>query len=351
VHDADGPKREKKRDTWGRPRGGLAGLADFFRGLPERLRRPESLLMLMALLASLGAHMPPYMGLGALADYFEHLEQKKEKAKPVEVSFDVTTEPTPATPPPEPQAPEKKRRAEKPKREKPPPEPPAPVPEQPKKPELRVSQLEMPKLPPPDVQRKQSITQKSDDPNVEPPPNAEYLAEENRRVEEETVAKVTDETKNDPEPQAAAPQAPGPEESGDSRENERGREKGGDTKEQMASAARNEPQRTAPASSQAQPAQPAVPKQAPREATPQMPTVVHDPMGTFVLAPARPAQTGQRGRAGSEGARANLKVSWQAFEQTYGAEQLAQDRLPREARRRGAGREKRGTEVRAALEN
>jgi TonB family protein len=308
--------------------------------------------MLMALLASIGAHMPPYVGLGALADYFEHVERAKPKPKPVEVSFDVApSEPAQEEPPKvEPPKPEK-RRAEKAKPEKPKPEKTPPPVEEPKKPEdLRVSQLELPK-PPPSELRKQSITQKSEDPDVEPPPNAQYLAEENRRVEEETVAKVTDETKNDPDPQAAAPQAPGPEESGDSRQDERGQEKGGDTRDLVASAARREPE--PPPSAPSQPTRPAVAKQAPQKEAPQMPTIIRDPMGSFVLAPAKPAQAAQRGREGSEAAAApaNLKVSWRAFEQTYGAEQLAQDRMPREAKRRGAGREKRWAEFRAAVEN
>jgi TonB family protein len=352
VNDADGPQRRKKGDARGGPQAGLAGLVDFFRSVPERIRRPESLLMLMAILASLGAHMPPYMGLGALADYFDNLEREKPKPEPVEVNFDVASEPA-SVPRPKPVQPEPLR-AQKPKPEKPQAEKPQPVPQPPKKePDLRISQLELPKqpMPPPEQQRKQSITQKSEDPNVEPPPNAQYLAEENRRVEEETVAKITDETKNDPEPQAAAPQAPGPEESGDSREDERGHEKGGDTNDKVASAAQREP--APPPSAATPPAQPAQPRQAPREAAPPQPMVVHDPMGTFVLAPTRPGQAAQRGKQGSEGsaAPANLKVSWRAFEQTYGAEQLAQDRMPREARRRGAGREKRWSEFRAAVEN
>jgi TonB family protein len=351
VHDADGPQRGKERHSRGRPQAGLAGLIAFFRSLPQRLRRPESLLMLMAMLASLGAHMPPWVGLGALADYFDRIQREQPKPKPVEVSFDLETPPTPAVQPPEPPKPEPLR----PQKRKPEQQKLAqiePPPEAPKPPDLRISQLELPKqpLPPPEEQRKQSITQKSDDPNVEPPPNAQYLAEENRRVAEETVAKVTDETKNDPDPQASAPQAPGPEESGDSHEDERGREKGGDTRDEVASAAQREPQ---PPPSAPAPPRVAQPKQAPREAVPQQPIIVRDPMGTFVLTPARAAQAAQRGSQGSEGSAApsNLKVSWRAFEQTYGAEQLAQDRMPREARRRGAGREKRWTEFRAAVEN
>ena len=45
-------------------------IVEAVRSVPERLKRPESLLMIMALLASLGAHMPPYIGLGALAEFF-----------------------------------------------------------------------------------------------------------------------------------------------------------------------------------------------------------------------------------------------------------------------------------------
>jgi TonB family protein len=308
--------------------------------------------MLMALLASIGAHMPPWIGLGALADYFQHKEQEREKAKPVEVSFEVPPS-EPAAEPPKPEPP-KPLRAQKPKPARQKPEPqklPAPMPEPEKKKEEKlISQLELPKPPPePAQQRRQSITQKSEDPNVEPPPDAKYLAEESRRVEEETVAKVTDETKNDPDPQAAAPQAPGPEESGDSLKDERGREKGGDTRDEIASSSQRQPQpEPAPAN---QPARPSQPKLAPQQQVPQAPTIVHDPMGSFVLAPSRAAQAGQRGREGSEGQPANLKVSWRAFEQTFGAEQLAQDRMPREAKRRGAGREKRWSEFRAAVEN
>lgn len=314
--------------------------------------------MLMAIVASLGAHMPPYVGLGALADYFERTEQAQEKQKPVEVSFEIDQ--TPPQVPPTPVAPEPPRVVpEKPKpiRKKAPekqaePEVTKPEPE----PEKRVAELELQKpelpTPPPSRDRKQSITQKSVDPNVEPPPNAEYLADENQRVEEETVAKITDETKNDPDPQAAAPQAPGPEESGDSLEEERGQEKGAvESNEQKPSLARNQqpPAPSAPAQ------RPSVSRQAPQQEVAPAPVIVHDPMGTFVIMPTRPSQRAQAGRQGQAGApnaaAPNLKVSWSAFEQTYGAEQLAQDRMPREAKRRGAGREKRWAEFRAAIEN
>jgi TonB family protein len=82
--------------------------------------------------------------------------------------------------------------------------------------------------------------------------------------------------------------------------------------------------------------------------------VIRDPLGTFVLAPSTPHQHDHEhggGPAGAGGKAPNLKVSWRAFEEQFGAEQLAQDRLPREAKRRGAGREKRWEEFRAAIEN
>ncbi|HEX6243323.1 MAG TPA: hypothetical protein VFZ61_20560, partial [Polyangiales bacterium] len=193
MQDSGAPKSSKERDPWGRP--GLAGLVAFLRGLPARWRRPESLLMLMALLASLAAHMPPWVGLGALADYFERTESEREQQKPVEVSFEVDNTPPQVAPPeqpeqrPEPEKvrpPKKKAAPKQAEKEQPKPEP---------EPEKKVAQLELQKPaipePPPAPNRKQSITQKSQDPSVEPPPNAAYLAEENQRVEQETVADVT----------------------------------------------------------------------------------------------------------------------------------------------------------------
>jgi TonB family protein len=335
------------------------------RSLPERLKRPESLLMLMALLASLGAHMPPWVGLGALADFFRKHEAEHAKSKPVEVSYEFSdsNKPPEVAPPPEPEpakkAPSKRdRRAER-EKEKPKPKLEPKLEEEKKKePDPKVSQLELPKpsepQPPPEPpqQRRQSITQKSVDPNVEPPPEAQYLAEENQRVAEETVAKVTSETKNDPDTQAAAPEAPGPEKSGDSLEQERGAEHGGETEHKSPQEARAA---QPPPSAQQPQLRPSQSAREAREAVAADSIVVHDPMGTFVMQAPRAAQTGQKGQQGREGAQSarvpNLKVSWSAFEQTYGAEELAQDRLPREAKRRGAGREKRWAEFRAAVEN
>jgi TonB family protein len=350
-----------------RPPSGLRAVLEAFRSIPERLRRPESLLMLLALFASVGVHMPPYLGLGALADYFESQERARPKEEPLPpVEFELNEQPKaepapnePTEPEPEKPKPERKKREPEKKIAKPEPE----KQEEPKPAELAVTQPPPEPLPP-QQNRKQSITQKSEDPNVEPPPDAKYLAEESRRVEEETVAAVTSETKDDPNPNAAAPQDDGPEKAGDSRDDERGAMKGARDEQQQQAAARQRREEALPRPQQ--PAQPApTPPQTarsdrrgspqPERAETPAEVVVRDPLGSFVLAPSNPST--QRGGArekstqGSGQKAPSIKVSWRAFEQTFGAEQLAQDRMPREARRRGAGREKRWDEFRAAIEN
>lgn len=324
--------------------------------------------MLLALFASMGVHMPPYLGLGALADYFEQQERAQKKEAPAPVEFELASDPklAPPSPPPEPPASElpKPREPEKKKREpeKKVAQPTPPEPEKKKLPELAISKPQTVEPPPPSQDRKQSITQKSDDPDVEPPPDTKFLAEESRRVEEETVASVTSETKDDPNPNKAAPQAEGDEKAGDSRSDERGAQRGArdESARQMASRERNEDATPRPPSPQqpAQPAQPARPERSGATPTPRAEApaevVVRDPLGSFVLAPANPtpARAGSRAQSAQSGsAQPNIKVSWRAFEDTFGAEQLAQDRMPREARRRGAGREKRWDEFRAAIEN
>jgi TonB family protein len=345
----------------------LRAIVDALRTIPERLRRPESLLMLLALFASIGVHMPPYLGLGALADYFGRQERERQKEAPEPITFDVVSDPQ-APPAPAPvDEPEPEQRPEKAKKEEKKRPEPEKLAEPEKKEEPKPEELALAQPPPeplpPQLNRQQSITQKSEDPNVEPPPDAKYLAEESRRVEEETVASVTSETKDDPNPNEAAPQAEGLEESGDSRDDERGAMKGSQSEDKREMAARERREDATPRPST--PAQPVPdarrPARAERSGATESPRaeapaelVVRDPLGSFVLAPSHPtpARAGSRAQAGQQGAkRPNLKVSWRAFEDTFGAEQLAQDRMPREARRRGAGREKRWDEFRAAIEN
>lgn len=368
--DQQKPERPEKAG------GGAAALVDWVRSLPDRLKRPETLLMLMAILASLGAHMPPYISLGALADYFKAHPPMKAAAPPVEVSFEVNAPSEPKEEDPEPEQPAPEEPKKKPKKAIKPPEKLAklepekkkkPEPEPPK-PELKVSEVTVqpppPPPPPPALERKQSVTQKSEDPNVEPPPDAKFLAEESRRVEEETVAMLRDQNHDDPQPNAAAPQAAGAEEPGDAKDDQRGEQKGADKPEpaepgpQKPALAMREPSAPPPPPDTARPSptRPAQPTQAPAPAIAPG-TVIQDPLGSFVLAPANPSQRSQgsqRAVSATDAARANpanLKVSWRAFEDTFGAEQLEKDRMPPGAKRRGAGREKKWAEFRAAIEN
>jgi TonB family protein len=172
------------------------------------------------------------------------------------------------------------------------------------------------------------------------------------RVQEESIASVTSETRDDPKPKAAAPMSAEPEHAGDSRESEKGAQHGAQEDQQkQAAAQQRQPKAEAPPEGQPN----ATPSQAPRAPAAEAPkeTIIRDPLGTFVLAAQAPQHDHKEGGgpAGAGGKAPNLKVSWRSFEEQFGAEQLAQDRLPREAKRRGAGREKRWEDFRAAIEN
>jgi outer membrane biosynthesis protein TonB len=198
-------------------------------------RRSGYALFAVALLASLAVHLPVYEVLGVLRDRLFAEEQARRQAEPVE--FELTFNdvppalPAPATPvdatPPDQVAPADV----KPERVKP--QRPVDVEAQPK-PE-REPQLELPKpkpetqpapptppvpTPPPPVNNRQSVIQRSQDPNVEPPPDAKYLAEQNQRVEEETAASVTNMQEDAPETQLGAPRNSADQEAGESAETE-----------------------------------------------------------------------------------------------------------------------------------
>lgn len=364
MRERGGPEQNGEHEAGSQRPTALGAVLATLRSLPERLKRPESLLMLLAIMASLGAHMPPYLGLGALADYFTEQEKKRPKEALPPVEFEIAETDTPSEPDVDEPLPEPKPEKPKPEPKKKKPDPPK-AKQEPKKQVVEVVPQKPALTPPPEPPkeaRKQSVTQKSEDPSVEPPPDAKYLAEENQRVEEEEIASVTSESMNDPKPQASAPKAPGDEKAGDSIDDARGAEQGGKTEQQKQMASRERAQQASPRppsaaqtppSSQAPPRPtPPAPQQAPRAEAPAE-TVYRDPLGSFTLAPANPTppRPSSQQPSGAAGARPNIKVSWQAFEQTFGAEQLAQDRMPREAKRRGAGREKRWEEFRAAIEN
>ncbi len=184
---------------------------------------PSALVLIAAVVVSLGLHLNAYVGLGALGA----LLGGRTSSRPMEVSIDVVElgepstpsdamesasslerppEPGVALPPPpdEPPAPRARRedpsptpaRTEAPRPRpapaSPPPVAPAPTPPPPATP------------PPPDDRR--SIVQRSEDPDVENP-DARFLADQARVVEEESVANLRSTLRDDADPQAASAQA------------------------------------------------------------------------------------------------------------------------------------------------
>jgi TonB family protein len=180
-----------------------------------RLSRPSLVVFCVAVIASLLIHFPVYEVLGVLARAFERV--KPEPAPPSQIEFEVADNAPPQAKPPEPIAkPNQKRErqqkaAEKPAKPEQAQKAPTPKVEPPKlapkldpkpKPELAPPP---PPEPPHQIENKLAVTQKSDDPKVPPPDNARFIAEENRRVAEESVASVRSLTENDDQPSASAP--------------------------------------------------------------------------------------------------------------------------------------------------
>lgn len=363
-----------------------------------RWSRPSLLVFCAALIASVSIHLPVYTVLGKLAAVFDH-EKPRAPLAPSTVEFEVSTTPPPAAEQkqaePKLEAKEQQQRAHAPKPPPPKPEPRVakaePKPEPPK-PELKLAPT--PTLPPPPdtpkpLENKLAVTQKSDDPNVPPPDNARFIAEENRRVAEESIASVRSLTENDEKPSASAPRAA--ENQGNAEQDEpaelqnvqgedrripdkrEAREKpltpsqlghGAERDEAVARAptqggapSRTEARREVAAGSQQVGGQEEV-------------LVIQDGAGSIRIRRALPghgagneggeAQKGARAaQAAREGARAgsgtNLKLSWSQFESTFGAEQLREQRdaylQQRRSQSRGGQREEDWRKFRAAVEN
>ena len=360
-----------------------------------RLWRHSLWVFAAALIASLCIHLPVYEALGVLADTLLH---SPEPAKSTTVEFEL--------PPLAPVAPEEKDKpvpvepeklAEK-------EEPPAPIPEKPpqRAPEPTPKQIAVkpelvpptPKEPPPPVANPLAVTQKSDDPNVEAPENPQFIAEENRRVEEESIANVRNMHRDDPEPEPSSrpSQAEEKAEAGDADETE-----AADLRDVTGSEERKANEREA----QQKPEQPSEPSAGDREANalaraeppPQPATeqlapsrasgapsggeeetlVVQDAAGTFVIRKRpRGAGEGDDGgklkpgtpsserttRASSQqrpGTQPNLRLSWSQFEDTFGEEDLREQRqaylAQRRSRAQGQNRQQMWKKFRAAIEN
>lgn len=365
--------------------------------LPVQMRPrtaiPPMAALAIALVVSGGIHVPVYVGLGILEKLLAAREIELAMAEPVELEFLEAEEPpapTPEEPPPlpeeaEPEDPARNDAVDEPQAT--PPTPAAPEPEPEPEPVVAPPAPAATPPPPPPRENLRSVEHRSRDPNVEPPPDAQHLAEENSRVEEETQARIRNPNLNDENPQpASTPSTSESAEEGDASDTQEAQladAEGSDARDPTPEEVRQPPRRptrpsTSPTPSVAEAAQgdgrtggadaPSRPREAagggarargggePVETTT---IVVDDGNGRFtVRVPVRPEGSGPgaeggpavagngRGREGSgrsggaagRGARTarggaasgqgapNLRLSWSDFASIYGEDELQRER-------------------------
>ncbi len=320
----------------------------------RRYREPVAIAFALALIASLFVHLPVYEVLGDLADRIRLQEEEARKAvtfEPAEVDFDV-----PGSAEPERRKKKSARAREKAKRERL-----ARAVEAETRAEVQQKQT-----PPPELTSPQAVQQHSSNPELEPD-NPEFIAEENNRVEEETVAQVRNMIRDDATPSPGSQQKPSDtlEEQGNAREEQIAelRNKDGSDARKVTE---EEAQRKRPDKAiKADPMQAErVSRQAPdgkrsndaqdRTAQAAEDTLtITDPSGTFSIR--RPSNSAQGGGERAQGKGPGGKMAWSQFEAAVGSEKLNEDRraylAERKSSQRGIAREKTWNEFRAAIEN
>jgi hypothetical protein len=371
-----------------------------------RFLRPSIAIFCLALLASLCIHLPVYEALGQLASVLLRAPAA-DKAGIVELEL-APLAPTPApAPPPKLSRREAKAKAEAEAKKQKEPElkkPPAPQPDAKKQPQLAVQPpvpvqpVPVEVVPAPPVQplptpadRPLAVRQKTDNPNETKPDNAHFIAEENRRVEEETVARIRNMQRDDTPTASAGPTKPDDDEGNANKTDiaDQHDVKGSNERPPTEREAARKPDRPSQDSAGQRNAEaaprPSGQDSAPpsREVTPARASgaplaggepetiVINDGSGSFRIRKLPPGQgpgaaggaqqpgkasnvrnnrAGQRAQAG-----ANLRLSFAQFEQTFGADELAAQREAYLAQRRSAaaghGHQKSWKEFRAALEN
>lgn len=369
-----------------------------------RWSRSSLLVFAAALLASLSIHLPVYEVLGVLARAFEE-QEAAAPALPSQIEFELDdSEPQAKQDELEPEADAQKDKRAKPdpkdeqdktakrperKRERAEPKPKKPQPPEPeiKKPEVVVTPPPEPSKP---IENKLAVTQKSDDPDVPPPVNSRFIAEENRRVEEEMIASVRSLTENDEQPSASAPKAP--DDQLGNAEEEKPAElqdvKGEDSRipdkieakqkplspsqlgqgDKQSEAVAHAPERGGSPSKDDTPREIAAGSE--RVGGEEQTVVIQDGSGTIRIRRTPPGKgpgnaggeprkganaAGERDSGGRRGAGENLKLSWSQFESTFGEKELREQRdaylEQRRTRSRGGQREENWRKFRAAVEN
>lgn len=404
--------------------------------LPQRKRLekalflPPAIVLTLALLGSLAVHLPIYAGLGALSHWLER--QEPTSSEPIELtlldpttpsdvpspsldpddpSIDPLEEPLERTPE-EPDAPTPRRVPPRPEE---PPTVEAPVRQETPPPPEVAPTPPPPPPPPPSVDERRAIVQRSDDPPEEAPPDAQFIAEQARDVEEQTVASITNSLRDDPEPTPSEQHEAAIEEPGDSDEHVAAdlRDVEGDDRRRVVREEAERPEaRETEASVSRQPRAASAESLDPGTAESAREgrrvrsaeggaramgggeeqveeVVVSDGFGTFVVRrPRRAIEGNEEGEAGGPrregrgmgasgeglatgpsgrrrgGARRSgegrqggpsLGVSWSQFESIYGEEELRRARQARleerRSRSRGASRQAQWEAFRSAIEN
>ena len=320
----------------------------------RRYREPVVIAFALALIASLSVHLPVYEVLGGLADRIRAAEEEARQQKrydPVEVDFEV-----PADSKPE-RARKKTARRQK-----------AQAKQKPVAQAVQAQAKAQQKPPPerPETAR-QAVQQHSTDPDVEPPDNAQFLAEQNNRVDEETVARIRNMIRDDQIPMPDSQQKPSNtlEEQGNNREQvvAEARDKQGSDARKVTEeeASRNRPDkaikadpikaervsRQAPDGKQAKTSGDQAGESADETIT------ITDAAGTFSIR--RPSGAGQGGGQRSKGRGPGSQLAWSQYEAAVGSDKLEEDRrayiAERKSSQRGVAREKTWKEFRAAIEN
>ncbi len=320
----------------------------------NRYREPVFIAFVIALIASLSVHLPVYEVLGDLADHFRALaEQAKRESdlEPVEVEFDVSDGFAKAPRPKKRQSVQRRTKAEE-------------------KLALAVAQQKAEQQRPPPIEEqlnRQAIQQRSQNPDVEPPPDARYIAQENQRVEEETAARVRNYNRDDQETAVGRQQQPSStlNKEGNSQEDEIA-----DARDKEGSDARTVTEEEAK-KDRPDKAIDADPIKAERVAS-ESPNgrrattsgdragsqgdktiTITDGAGTFTVS--RPSQSGRGGGQRADGRGPGTELTWSKFEAAVGSDELREDRRARIAEHKssqqGVSRGKNWDQFRAAIEN
>jgi hypothetical protein len=323
----------------------------------RRYREPVTIAFAIALIASLSVHLPVYEVLGGLADRLKaeaDEARKNRKYEPVEVEFDVPPDTGKS------QLARKKERRRREAKQK-------VAQKQPAQAQQRQTppQQQKPNTPPP-PNAPQAVQQHAENPD-QAPDNARFIAEQNNRVEDETVARERNMIRDDklPAPGRQQKATDTLQEAGNANEQkvaEMRNKDGSDAREPTPDEARRKrpdkaikadpikAQRVASQSPSGKTADTAGDRAAQQA---EDTITITDAAGTFSIR--RPNQASQGGGSQSKGRGPAGKLAWSQFESAVGSEKLAQDRraylAEQKSSQRGISREKSWNEFRAAIEN